>query len=73
MLIKVERRWCGWLAQVNGAYGFSVQSGCEAIGNALVYHTPGVAVAMAPVPVSSIPMLLREIYWHWAKGTASKV
>lgn len=63
MTIIIERRWHGWLARVNGVYGYSRQSGCEAIGNALVYHAPGVTVVAEPARKPSWLTVIREIYW----------
>ena len=67
--IKIERRWCGWLACVDGIYGYSRESGCEAIGNALVYHSPTTVITEEPVKFKTWRLILREIYWHYKKGS----
>ena len=66
MNITIRRTWIGWLACVNGVYGYSTTSGCEAIGNALVYYTPGVTVATPPRRRPT----LREIYWFICREIA---
>ena len=65
MNITITRRWRGWLACVDGVPGYSTTSGCEAIGNALVYRTPGVVINVRP-PRKSLLRRAREIYW-WVR------